>query len=646
MKASTLSGLWVVLAMALALAFSSSLEPLSLGLISLAWLPALVIGAFAGGSSRGSVVLGTLVTGAGAYAAWVAFRSPVADFGRSDGLLLGCGLAACCWAGWLSGRDSHRLVGGGLMMLALANVVVAVMQWRDPAFTPIYAGRETATYPSGFYGHYNHFANFLLGVGFLLGGLASLPGSRRWVRLGWAFGALACLAGIVLSQSRGAFVALAVGATVLILCWVLDLMKRGVKWFGVVLISLAVILPLAGIGAWHVARIALASRGVDSNGARMIEDSGRLDFASMAVELALDHPVTGGGSRSFSYEVFNKWDPSELWVGGGDVDMVHNELLQAATDYGWIGLAFVVLVIFGVVARGMTVMAISPALKSSQAGDSGMTAGALAGIAAMLTQGMFSFVFHMAPDVILLGLLIGIVAGEPWPLSKVGLEPRSPLRRPGPWMGATLAVLLALVGWRDAAAWWLTARPGADGLGVDAGLRYRALKRAFEIRPDFRIEQSLLRTASELAVSDPDPIAGKWTEVLMEHHRGIIARHPWDFAARLGLARQLDIAGSLREAEELYRHLLPALDSREMFYHARFAYGSHAYRRAYALWQAGKPTEAMAWAQEAKIQMERSRKNAYFDGTRTDEYERVVGFIKWLDEARVTAEPGVVPELR
>ncbi len=646
MKASTLSGLWVVLVMALALAFSSSLEPFSLGLISLAWVPALVTGAFAGRSPRGSVVLGTLVTGAGAYAAWVAFRSPVADFGRSDGLLLGCGLAACCWAGWLSGRDSHRLVGGGLMMLALANVVVAVIQWKDPAFTPFYEGRQTATYPSGFYGHYNHFANFLLGVGFLLGGLAALPGSRRWARLGWAFGAFACLAGIVLSQSRGAFLALAVGAMVLILCWVLDLMKRGVKWFGVALISLAVVLPMAGFGAWRVARVALASRGVDANGARMIEDSGRLDFASMAVELALEHPVTGGGSRSYSYEVFKKWDPTELWVGGGDVDMVHNELLQAATDYGWIGLALVVLVIFGVVARGMTIVAIGPSLKSTQAGDSGMTAGALAGIAAMLTQAMFSFVFHMAPDVILLGLLLGIVAGEPWPLSKeVGLE-RSSLMRPGPWMGATLAVLLALVGWRDVAAWWLASRPGADGRGVDAEVRYRALKRAFEIRPDFRIEELLLRTASELALLDPDPTASRWPEVLMEHHRGIIARHPWDYAARLGLARQLDVAGNLQEAEGHYRYVLPALDSREMFYHARFSYGSHAYRRAYALWRSGKPKEAMAWAQEAKIQMERSRKNAVFDGARTDEYERLVGFVKWLEEARVTAEPGVVTELR
>jgi hypothetical protein len=646
MKASILSGLWVVLVFALALAFSSSLEPFSLGLISLAWVPALVIGAFAGRSPRGSGVIGILIIGAGAYAAWVALRSPVADFGRSDGLLLGCGLAACCWAGWLSGRDSHRLVGGGLMMLALANVVVAVMQWRDPAFTPIYAGRETDTYPSGFYGHYNHFANFLLGVGFLLGGLAALPGSRAWVRLGWAFGALTCVIGIVLSQSRGAFLALAVGVVVLILCWVLDLMKRGVKWFGVALISLAVVLPMAGFGAWRVARVALASRGVDANGARMIEDSGRLDFASMAVELALEHPLTGGGSRSFSYEVFKKWDPTELWVGGGDVDMVHNELLQAATDYGWIGLALVVLVIFGVVARGMTVVAVGPALKSTQAGDSGITAGALAGIAAMLTQAMFSFVFHMAPDVILLGLLFGILAGEPWPLSKeAGLE-RDPMLRPGPWIGAMLAVLLALVGWRDAVAWWLVARPGAAGLGGNDRLRYDTLQSAFEIRPDFRIEQLLVRKGSELALLDSDPAASRWPEVLMAHHRGILARNPWDYAARLGLARQLDVAGNLMEAEEHYRHLLPALDNREMFYHARFAYGSHAYRRAYALWQARKPNEAMAWAQEAKIQMERSRKNAVFDGARTEEYERVVAFIRWLDEARVTAEPGVVPELR
>lgn len=643
MKSGTFSGVLLVLTLALALAFASSLEPTAVGLIALAFIPVLLIGALTRQSAKRSLFFGTLVTGGGVYAAWVASRSPVIDFGRSDGLLLGCGLASCCWAGWLVQRSTHRVAAGGLALLALANVAVALIQWKDPSFTPIFAGRETSSFPSGFYAHYNHFASFLLGCGFLSAGCALLPGSRRWPRISWALVAIACGGGIVLSQSRGAYFAAGVGSVVLIACWLLDLNRRRVKWFGIALISVLVLLPAAGFGAWQFARVALEDRGVKSDGSRMMDDSGRLDFAAMAIQLASEHPMTGAGSRSFSYEVFQKWDAKEMWVGSGDIDMVHNELLQVATDYGWIGLGLMVLLIFCTAARGAMCLAMEPA-RGGGTIDAGTTAGALAGIAAMLTQSMFSFVFHMAPDLVVLGLLIGMVVSQPWPLSS-SVVAANAWTRPEPWMGATLAVVLGLVGWRDAAAWWLVARPGAAGNAADPEFRYRALEEALKTRPDFRIEQSLVQAASELATNDPNPQDG-WSDREMEHQRSILARHPWNYAARLGLARLLDRLGQFREAEEHYHQLLPLLDNREMFYHTRFSYGSHAFRRAYALWQARRSGEAMAWAQEARNQMEISRTNAVFDSDRTDEYKKVVDFITWLEGAHVAPQPGVVPELK
>lgn len=646
MKAGLISGTLPVLVLALALAFASSLEPTAVGLVAVSLIPLLLAGALGQRREKRSVFLGVLVGIAGVYAAWVASRSAVIDFGRTDGLLLGCGLAACCWAGWLARRPGHRVLAAGVGILALANVVVALIQWKDPAFTPIYAGRETNTYPSGFYAHYNHFASFLLGSGFLAAGCALMPGSRRWKRLGWSAVALGCLGGIILSQSRGAFLAAGVGGLVLLSCWLVDLNRRRVKWFGIALVGVLALLPVAGVGAWRFARIALSSRGVESNSARMMDDSGRLDFASMAVQIASEQPLTGGGSRSFSYEVFRKWDAQEMWVGSGDIDMVHNELLQAAVDYGWIGLLLIVLVIFCVTARGLMVLAVDPPVPPG-AVDGGLTTGALAGIAAMLVQGMFSFVFHMAPDVLLLGLLLGLVISQPWPFVKQSAQTAA-WRRPAPWVACTLAVVLGLVAWRDAGAWWLVARPGAPGTVADPESRYQSLRHALGIRPDFRIEQSMAEAAGELSQSQPEPSRADWSQQLMEHQRSILVRHPWNHAARLGLARQLDELGQFREAEEHYRKLLPLLDTREMYYHARFSYGSHAFRRSYALWQARRPSEALAWAMEARNQMEISRRNAIFGpgSPQQDEFQKVVDFITWLEQAHVQPQAGVVPELK
>jgi hypothetical protein len=644
MNLGVFSAVLLALALALALAFASSLEPTASGLIALMLVPVLLTGVFVNHSEKRSIYLGCLVCGAGFYVAWVASISPVIDYGRSDGLLLGCGLAACAWAGWLAQRSAHRVAVGGLAILALANVAVALVQWKNPAFTPIFAGRETISYPSGFYGHYNHFANFLLGCGFLAAGCAAIPGGRRWARIGWAAVAFACLGGIVLSRSRGAWLAVGVGLFVLLVCWLLDLKRRKVRWFAIAVISSIVLLPASGFGAWWVMKVALAERGVEADGSRMMEDSGRLDFAAIAVELASEHPLTGGGSRSFSYEVFAKWNPKEMWIGSGDIDMVHNELLQAASDYGWIGLGLVVVILFSMAVRGLMCLTVETS-RGEIAADAGLTAGALAAIAAVMVQGMFSFVFHMVPDVLVLGLSIGIISAQPWAFSRKsgGLDA---WRRPAPWMGATLATVLALVGWRDAAAWWWVARPGAPGDSSDPGESYLALQQALALRPDFRIEQASVQAAAEMAKSDPDPVRGVWPMRVLEHLRSVIGRHPWNHACRLSLARQLDELGQFREAEEHYRLLLPLLDTREMYYHGRFAYGSHAFRRAYALWQARRPGEAMAWAQEARQQMEASRKIAVFDADRSAEFKKVENFIKWLEGARVAPEPGVVPKLK
>ncbi|MFD0892763.1 O-antigen ligase family protein [Luteolibacter ambystomatis] len=643
MKSGVISAILLSLALAVALAFAPSLEPTAPGMVLLMLAPALVTGAFALPSSKRPVFLALLVFGAVGYAAWRAATSPVIDFGRSDLLLIGCGVAGCFWAGWLANRRSHGVMVVGLAVLAMANLVVALVQWHDPGFTPFFAGRKTASYPSGFYAHYNHFANFLLAAGFVACGRALVGGSGRRIRIAWAVVALACAGGIALSNSRGAWIASAAGLLVLLIGWLLDLKRRRAKSFGLAVVGVVVALPLLGFGGWHLARQMLAHRGVAANSARMLDDSGRLNFASMAIDIASNQPSTGGGSRSFSYEVFKHWDPQQLWVGSGDIDFVHNELLQTATDYGWIGLAVVVAMLVLVGLRGLLVLAVEPE-KDSPGPDAGLTIGAMAAIVAVLGQSMFSFVFHMAPDVIVLGLLIGIVVAQPWPFSKPGTRP-SPWMRPAPWVACGLAVGLVTLGWRDAAAWWISARPGSDGLVNIVPVRYAALSRAAEIRPDSRLDRDAAGMAARMSESEAPPASGEWADKAYRHLQIAVSRNPHDYAARLSMARVLDEFGQFPAAEEQYRVLLPLLDLREIYYRARFAYGSHSFRQANALFHARRTAEALAWAIEARNQMEVSLKHCWFPEQSPEgiELARVRNFIKWLEDARYTPAPDAVP---
>ncbi|MGC4016756.1 MAG: O-antigen ligase family protein [Luteolibacter sp.] len=643
MKSGIISAVLLVLALALALAFAPTLEPTAPGVVLLALAPALMVGAFGASASRRPVLLALMLSIACGYAAWRAAASPVIDFGRSDLLLIACGLAGCFWAGWLADRRGHRILASGLAVLALANLGVALIQWHDPGFTPFFAGRKTASYPSGFYAHYNHFANFLLAAGFVACGRVLTGGAGRVSRIAWALVAAGCAGGIVLSNSRGAWVAAAAGLLCLLVCWLLDLKRRRSGAFGFAMVAVVVALPVLAFGGWKVARQLLADRGVAANSARMLDDSGRLNFASMAIDIAANHPPTGGGSRSFSYEVFKHWNPQQLCDRSADVEFVHNELLQTAVDYGWIGLAIVVGLLVLVGLRGLVVLAVEPE-KGSPGPDGGLTIGAMAAIVAVMVQSMFSFVFHMAPDVIVLGGLIGIVIAQPWPFARAGTG-LAGWARPARWLAGGLAVALVTLGWRDAAAWWIAARPGSAGLESIVPVRYAALDRAADVRPDFRLSHDAAEMAAKMSEVESPPASNEWADKAYRHLQIAVSRNSYDHAARLSMARILDDFGQFTAADEQYRLLLPLMDTREMFYRTRFAFGSHAFRQANALFHSRRSAEALAWAMEARTQMERSSQLAFYSPQSAEyaELMKVQAFIKWLEDARTTPAPDVVP---
>jgi hypothetical protein len=250
----------------------------------------------------------------------------------------------------------------------------------------------------------------------------------------------------------------------------------------------------------------------------------------------------------------------------------------------------------------------------------------------------------MTPDVMVLGAAMGAICAQPGPFAA-----RRLVARPR-WVAVTASSLglIALgIAWRDAAAWWWVGRPGAPGETAALELRHAAWVKAAGLRPDGRFEARAGEVAAELARGVEPESRAYWQEKALGHKLAAFSRNPHDLYLRLGIAALLDGMGRYEEAAGHYRAVVPLLDLPGQTLRIRFLYGSHCYRRGYALWRSRRPEEGLAWSIEAKRQMELSRKSRGFapDSPEGKELAGVTAFIRWLEGAQVKPAEGVVEKL-
>lgn len=624
-----------LLAFLLAATLATSLEVTASGLVVVVLALATLVAAWRPARSWGWA--GWCVAVAMAFAAWRMSASPVADLARRDALLLVAGGLVFAWTACFASTSHRRWWLHGVMAVAVAGVGIGIYQAAGhPEFTPIFSGRNAAHYASGFYAHYNHFANFMLGAGFLAAGRL-LHGHEtrrtRWLSAGVA---AACSAGVIISQSRGAFLGLGVGVLVLTSAWLLDLKRRRSERFRWLLLGGVVLAPLLAVGWWFAANHFLEGRKSKPDSVLFSDPDERANYFSFGLEQALDHPVAGAGSRSYSYEYFRYWKNSELWRNGSDIQFAHNEFLQTAADYGFVGLGLLVVALMAVFAKGVVSLAVEP--EKGDEPDSGELIGALAAIAAMLTQSMFSFVFHMTPDVMVLGATFGMICAQRGPLAGATAERVTGWRRVvGGVVYAGFGLVAFVLSARDAAAWWVIGRPKALAAGSSLEERHAAWKKAAAIRPDYHFEAEASELAMDLAGHVEPESREFWAKTALADAQAALTRHPKDLQLRLRIALMLDGFSRFDEAEEHFRVLVPALELKGSMLRIRFRYGSHCYRRAYALWRGRQPEEALAWAIEGKRQMELDFRTRWFpeDSPEGKELAAVKRFITWLEGAQI-----------
>jgi tetratricopeptide (TPR) repeat protein len=150
------------------------------------------------------------------------------------------------------------------------------------------------------------------------------------------------------------------------------------------------------------------ARSANSDLSVLLDNDIRLYLAGMAISCIGLHPWVGGGSRSYSWECYRFWDYTNQGWSTHSPDLVHNELLQAATDYGLVGAGLLLVLLLTITLVAFVRSGTS--IPNDQSSCNAWRLGGLAAFFGMFAQSNFSFVFHIIPQTILLGACLGFAA--------------------------------------------------------------------------------------------------------------------------------------------------------------------------------------------------------------------------------------------
>ena len=618
------SSIFLSLALILAVVIGPQTRPwpwgpslVALGLAVAAALPALWKRSRAQ-EDFGLVAFGTLTV---AWFAWRAWISPVAEFGQADLMLLGGATGAFVAIRAIAGNPlAEKILFWSTALLLLANVAVIGKQVMDPSYAPLFRSRA-AGFPSGFYAHYNEAANFLIASSLLVAAAAFFGKHRMPTRIIWGLIAVAGLAAVFLTRSRGGILAAAVGGGVF-LCAALVVGRRNrARWFGPALVAI----PLLGFGlaaytymGW---RDAQELRQAGSGIVAMMDNNGRLYLLGIALSCIGLHPVSGGGSRSFSWENFRF---SESNLQGDSIthipEQVHNELMQSATDYGLAGAGLLMGLLGAMVIVGVVRIIFTEVQRDGVSGDA-WRVGGLAALAGMFVQSCFSFVFHLIPGTILLGICLGMLS-----------RPAAPRGRPVQEKGTRIllsavavACLLLLIPWgvkttRVTAALWTSYFSKIPVVSAEA--KADALTEAIRLWPTAAFYQERAAVHQNAAASENETEAAPAAERAIADYQEAEKLHPHDPALVVNRANLLGQLRRDQEAEAAYDQAIHLQGGMEPAFRGHYSLAQHLMRKGVRLFSAAEPEETLEAMEIAAQQMEEAVKEMHWV-TREMEHPRV-----------------------
>ncbi len=538
--------------------------------------------------------------------AWFAFRtwtSPVPDLAESDLLLLTSAIGF-----YLSTRvvthdsKASNIFLWGLALLLLANLVVMGIQYSNPFYTPIFFSQNTPRpLLQGFFGHYNENANFLIASSMLVASGALFGRAPAGTRIFWGLVSLAGVVAVWYTRSRGGILAAAIAAGVFAIIALIMAKRQNKRWFphGVVALPIVGILSILFlINGWQSAQ---KERSQAADIDDLMDNDIRLYMMGMAVDAIKSNPAVGGGSRSFSWNSFQTWNEKSYGQGGAKPEMVHHELLQAATDYGLIGACL----IFGLLAGSSFSVFLRTSFdeNSSEADTRHLwRLGGLSALAGMFVQSNFSFVFHLLPGVALFGICIG---GTNW----------TQIRSKSPKSTATAILLIASCAFCLCiiipAAWkgclvmnslWRShfGKEGEKSLNSKAS----SLDEAIQVWPryEFHLERAMI--FQQLAGTPENPRFEDYAKMATSDYQMAFHRHPYLPEIQINQANLLSMRGLSEEAESAYQKAIMLQGQMESAFRAHYYYSQHLLLKSIQLYRKGDAANALLAIQDSAEHIE------------------------------------------
>lgn len=550
----------------------------------------------------GLIAFGTITA---AWFAWRAWISPVAELGEADLLLLAGAVGGFISIRAIEGNAAaERILIWGVALLLLANVVVVGKQVMEPSFTPVFLSR-VAGFPSGFYAHYNEAANFLIASSLLVAAAALFGRQRVLTRVFWALIAIAGLAAVYFTRSRGGILGAAVGTGVFAAAALAIGQRQKARWFAPALIAIPLIgLAIGGflLNGWEDSQeLRRAGSGID----RIFDNNCRLYFLGVALSCIGLHPLAGGGSRSFSWESFRFADKSLQ----GDIathipEQVHNEWLQSATDYGIIGTGLLTGLLGTLVIVALVRILFPVPSREPTSGDA-WRLGGLAALAGMFVQSCFSFVFHLLPGVLLLGICLG-------QLSRAAAHPEGAPTRVFSRVLLSLAalacaILLLPTGWNATQVTKILWPGYLSGVAATSeAARVKALTEAIRLWPRPSLYQDRAFIFQEAAASSEGPKAREAAEQAIRDYETAELLHPYDPTPVVNRANLLSHLHRDAGAEDAYNRAIQLQGGMEPGFRGCFSLANHFLRKSIRQFSTQDPSPALVSVEIAAQQIEKA----------------------------------------
>ncbi len=556
----------------------------------------------------GFMALGALTA---TWFAWRAWISPVAEFGQADLLLVCSSVGAFVSIRGISGHPTaERILSWGITILLLANLIVIARQVVDPTYVPLFRSRAVPMAVTGFFAHYNEAANYLIASAMLTGAAALSGRHCAGARLFMGIVAISGVAGVWFTHSRGGILGAAIASMVFACIALIIAKRRGSKWFAPAVIAIPIIFLLIGTYLFMGWKETQNLRQTGTGITELLDNNCRLYFLGIAMSCIGLHPMAGGGSRSFSWECYRFVEGAS----NGDIithkpDFVHNELIQSATDYGIVGATLLagLLVIYCMAAILRVIFEERP--ENDDFRDA-WRLGGIAALAGMLVQSCFSFVFHLMPGILLLGICTGQISRP----ANRHPDARASGNRILLSLAAVCSILLILpAGWdgmRVTRILWPTHFSKHEESSAEA--RIDALTDALRILPLSSFYQERGEVFQLLANSKESLGFKEPAERAITDYEESLRMNPFDPGAAINRANLLSQSQRDAEAEEGFAKAIQLQGGMEPGYRARFSLATHLLRKGLRLYRPENPEPAHDALEAAAEQIEAAVKNMHW----------------------------------